>query len=69
MKNKIAIILFAIFSIVFLVNVSAKENKTIFTEGIFWKIEKDGEYVGHIFGTLHMNDQRIAKLHDKVNKY
>ena len=68
MKNKIAIILFAIFSIVFLVNVSAKENKTIFTEGIFWKIEKDGEYVGHIFGTLHMNDQRIAKLHDKVNK-
>ena len=48
--------------------VSATENKKDFTEGLFWKIEKDGEYVGHIFGTLHMNDARIAKLHDKVNQ-
>jgi len=49
-------------------SVTAKESKQEFTEGLFWKIEKDGQYVGHIFGTLHMNDARIGKLHDKVNK-
>lgn len=68
MKNKLIIILLTIISIVVVTNVSAKESKQEFTEGLFWKIEKDGVYVGHIFGTLHMNDQRIAKLHDKVNK-
>lgn len=68
MKNKIAITLLTMISIVFFVHVSAKENEPVFTEGLFWKIEKDGEYVGHIFGTLHMNDKRIAKLHDKVNE-
>lgn len=68
MKNKIAVILFAIMSIIVIANVSAKESKPVFTEGLFWKIEKEGEYVGHIFGTLHMNDQRIAKLHSKVNQ-
>lgn len=68
MKNKFIIILLTMISIVVVANVSAKESKQEFTEGLFWKIEKDGEYVGHIFGTLHMNDQRIAKLHDKVNK-
>lgn len=46
--------------------VTAKENESRFKEGLFWKIEKDGEYVGHIFGTLHMNDKRIGELHDKV---
>ena len=30
-----------------------------YDEGLFWKIEKDGQFVGHIFGTLHMNDARI----------
>lgn len=48
--------------------VSAKESVNRFDEGLFWKIEKDGEYVGHIFGTLHMNDERIGTLHDKVSK-
>ena len=46
----------------------AKESKDRFTEGLFWKIEKDGDYVGHIFGTLHMNDERIGELHEKVSK-
>ena len=26
-----------------------------FTEGVLWKIEKDEEFVGYIFGTIHMN--------------
>lgn len=49
-------------------SVTAKESASRFEKGIFWKIEKDGEYVGHIFGTLHMNDERIGDLHDKVSK-
>lgn len=48
--------------------VFAKKNEARFVHGLFWKIEKEGEYVGHIFGTLHMNDKRIAKIHDKVTK-
>lgn len=65
---------FTIFSIAIIISfsivlmVSAKESKPRFEEGLFWKIEKDGEYVGHIFGTLHMNDERIGELHDKVTK-
>ena len=38
-----------------------------YDEGLFWKIEKDGQFVGHIFGTLHMNDARINDLHKKVS--
>ena len=68
MKNKLITMLVLIVSLVLIASVTAKEGKQEFTEGLFWKIEKDGEYVGHIFGTLHMNDARIGKLHDKVNK-
>ena len=68
MKNKLITMLVLITSLVLIASVTAKEGKQEFTEGLFWKIEKDGEYVGHIFGTLHMNDARIGKLHDKVNK-
>ena len=57
-----------IFSFVLLALATAKESEERFDKGIFWKIEKDGEYVGHIFGTLHMNDERIAVLHKEVNK-
>ena len=38
-----------------------------YQEGLFWKIEKEGQFVGHIFGTLHMNDARINDLHQKVS--
>jgi len=49
--------------------VSADQDSGRFTEGVFWKIEKEGEFVGYIFGTLHMNDERIAKIHDKIIPY
>ena len=68
MKNKLMTILALAVAVVLLADISAKELTQEFSEGLFWKIEKDGEYVGHIFGTLHMNDKRIARLHDKVNK-
>ncbi len=47
-----------------------------FTEGVLWKIEKDEEFVGYIFGTIHMNDKRvndvrntIIRLFDDMNSF
>lgn len=37
-----------------------------FSEGVFWRVSKDGEVVGHIFGTIHSNDERITRIPDKV---
>lgn len=66
-KNIISlVVLISALAVAFMV--SAKETEKQFNEGLFWKIEKDGEYVGHIFGTLHMNDERIGDLHSKVAK-
>ena len=67
MKNKLMAIFMPV-AIVLAADISAAAPKQEFSEGLFWKIEKEGEYVGHIFGTLHMNDKRIARLHDKVSK-
>ena len=67
MKAKIYLAVAIVITLAVTAWVSAKEAE-IYKEGLFWKIEKDGEYVGHIFGTLHMNDARIAKLHSKVNQ-
>lgn len=36
--------------------------KNPFTEGLFWSITKDGEIVGHIFGTIHSDDKRVIDL-------
>lgn len=57
-----------IISFSFALMVVAKQSEPRFEQGIFWKIEKEGEYIGHIFGTLHMNDERIGAIHDKVTK-
>lgn len=71
MRNLAYVITAIIFTVVSSALVTAKENRGSaerFNKGIFWKIEKDGEYVGHIFGTLHMNDERIAVLNKHVGK-
>ena len=71
MKKITYLVAASVFVIVLSALATAKEskgNEERFEKGIFWKIEKDGEYVGHIFGTLHMNDERIAVIHKKVNK-
>ena len=68
MKNKIYLAVAIVITMAMMAWVSAKEKADTFEKGLFWKIEKDGEYVGHIFGTLHMNDERIGVLHEKVNK-
>ena len=33
-----------------------------FTEGLFWSISRDGELIGHIFGTFHSNDKRVINV-------
>ena len=39
-----------------------------FTEGVFWRVSKEGKVVGHILGTLHSNDERVTRIPDKVLK-
>ena len=41
-------------------------NKQPYTKGIFWQVSKDGEVLGHIYGTIHMNDEKVTKLDKKV---
>lgn len=64
--TKILVVLICTLALAYIA--SAKESVDKFEKGLFWKIEKNGEYIGHIFGTLHMNDERIGNLHDKVSK-
>lgn len=37
-----------------------------FTEGVLWRIEKDKEFVGYIFGTIHMNDKRVNAVRKAI---
>ena len=41
-------------------------NKQPYTEGTFWEVSKDGEVLGHILGTIHMNDEKVTKLDKKI---
>ena len=42
-------------------------SKERFQHGLFWSIAKDGEPIGHVFGTLHTNDTRVTKLPKEVD--
>ncbi len=37
-----------------------------FKEGVFWKIEKDEELIGYLFGTIHMNDKRVNNVRKSI---
>lgn len=39
-----------------------KQESGKFAKGVLWKIEKDEEFIGYIFGTIHMNDKRVNKV-------
>lgn len=47
---------------------TTSENFERFDRGIFWSISKDGEVVGHIYGTFHSNDERILAVSPKVKQ-
>ena len=46
--------------------VSQQKSFDRFDKGIFWSISKDGEVLGHIFGTFHSNDKRILDIPENV---
>ena len=37
-----------------------------FSEGVLWQIEKDKEFIGYIFGTIHMNDKRVNEVRESI---
>lgn len=37
-----------------------------FVEGVLWKIEKDKEFIGYIFGTIHMNHKRVNEVRKNI---
>ncbi len=62
-----------LFSLVLVANAAEESpHATVtperFTQGLLWKLEKDGEIVGHIFGTIHLNDSRVTKISDNLRK-
>ncbi len=42
------------------------EESGKFTKGVLWKIEKDEELIGYLFGTIHMNDKRVNKVRENI---
>ena len=42
---------YAILFIIILFSAFSTYNKKPYTEGIFWQVSKDGEVLGHIYGT------------------
>ena len=68
MKNRLNCMTALLSTLLLAVTLSASVvGAEEYREGLFWKIEKDGEFVGHIFGTLHMNDARINDLYKKIS--
>ncbi len=47
---------------------SAQQAEQPFSEGVFWRVTKDGQVVGHILGTLHSNDERVTRIPAKVQE-
>ena len=43
-----------------------KKESGKFTKGVLWKIEKDKEFIGYLFGTIHMNDKRVNKVRKSI---
>ena len=41
-------------------------NKPPYTEGLFWQVSKDGVVLGHIYETIHMNDEKVTRVSKKV---
>ncbi len=43
-----------------------KKESGKFTEGVLWKIEKNKEFIGYLFGTIHMNDKRVNEIRKSI---
>ena len=42
------------------------EESGKFSKGVLWKIEKNQELIGYLFGTIHMNDKRVNKVRETI---
>ena len=42
------------------------EESGKFSKGVLWKIEKNQELIGYLFGTIHMNDKRVNKVRENI---
>tara|TARA_B110000014_G_C20064592_1_gene554725 strand:- start:122 stop:1111 length:990 start_codon:yes stop_codon:yes gene_type:complete len=60
----ITVIIISIFSGLYFYNSFYKSSP--YTEGLFWQVSKDGVVLGHIYGTIHMNDEKVTRLNKKV---
>ena len=60
----ITVIIISIFSGLYFYNSFYKSSP--YTEGLFWQVSKDGVVLGHIYGTIHMNDEKVTRLDKKV---
>ena len=58
--------LYAILFIIILFSAFSTYSKKPYTEGIFWQVSKDGEVLGHIYGTIHMNNEKVTRINKKV---
>lgn len=68
MKNRLKCMTALLSTLLLAVTLSASVvGAEEYREGLFWKIEKDGEFVGHVFGTLHMNDARIKDIYERIS--
>ena len=43
-----------------------KKESGRFNKGVLWKIEKDKELIGYLFGTIHMNDKRVNEIRKNI---
>ena len=41
-------------------------NHQKFSEGLLWKVEKEGVAPSYVFGTIHVADEAVVTLDDKV---
>lgn len=39
-----------------------------FDQGLLWKVEKAGAPASHVFGTIHIDDERVTKLPEAVTR-
>jgi len=46
----------------------AQESSGPFTQGLLWRIEKTGVAPSYLFGTIHIDDQRVTTLPDPVRR-
>ena len=47
--------------------VMAEAKAVINTEALLWKVEKPGKPVSHLFGTVHLTDDRVTKFSKAVD--